>query len=122
MLDSSWEYFAEALANAASSDGVLETLANIYLELELNQPGATGAQKDNVLCGVDDAHVFVAKDTRPSGEYLAELALAGIRSLNAQATDFGIMTTPQVCLCLRPNTNHPHYLLFQENVTLCMYY
>eukprot|EP01084_Bolivina_argentea_P286925 492284_1 len=100
MLDSSWEYFAEDLANAASSDGVLEALANIYLELELNQPGATGAQKDNVVCGVDDAQVFVARDTRPSGEYLAELALAGIRSLNAQATDFGIMTTPQLHHCV----------------------
>ncbi len=122
MLDSSWEHFAEDLANATSSDGVLEALANIYLELELDIPGTTGAQKDNVVCGVGGAQVFVARDTRPSGKHLAELALAGIRSLNAQATDFGILTTPQVCLCLRPNAIHPQYLLFQENATLCMYH
>ncbi len=121
MLDSSWEHFAEALANATSSDGVLEALANISLELELKQQpsDATGAQDDNVIvCSVDDAHVFVARDTRSSGEYLAELAWAGIQALNAQVTDFGIMTTPQVCLCIRPNTTYPQYLSFQEPMTL----
>ncbi len=104
MLDSSWEHFAEALANATSPEGVIEALASIYLELELKQPEAMGAQEDNnVVCRVEDARVFVARDTRPSGEYLAELALFGIQALNAQATDFGIMTTPQVCLFLRTN-------------------
>jgi phosphoacetylglucosamine mutase len=45
--------------------------------------------------------VLIGRDTRPSSPLLAELALAGARILGADASDLGVLTTPQLHHCVR---------------------
>ncbi|KGN66058.1 phosphoacetylglucosamine mutase [Cucumis sativus] len=85
MLTQDWEPFANALANASSS----EDLVQLIIEF---------AEKENILLdGSKSAQVLVARDTRPSGEVLLDAAKHGIASIiGVVAHDLGILTTPQL--------------------------
>ncbi|XP_038880074.1 phosphoacetylglucosamine mutase [Benincasa hispida] len=85
MLTQEWEPFANALANAPSSQDLVR-LINEF------------AEKENILLdGSKSAHVLVARDTRPSGEVLLDAAKHGIGSIIwVDARDMGILTTPQL--------------------------
>ncbi|GLD98356.1 hypothetical protein PINS_up007053 [Pythium insidiosum] len=72
---------ATQLANAPA-DKVVEVLDAIVAaeKIDLDQTG----------------NVFIAKDTRPSSEHLAELAREGALVVGGNVLDFGLQTTPQL--------------------------
>ncbi|TMW57920.1 hypothetical protein Poli38472_013394 [Pythium oligandrum] len=81
MLKQSWEKYATQLANAPS-DKVVEVLDSIVAaeKIDLDHAG----------------NVFIAKDTRPSSEHLAELVREGALVIGGNVLDFGLQTTPQL--------------------------
>ncbi|GMF50924.1 unnamed protein product [Phytophthora fragariaefolia] len=81
MLSQRWEKYAMQLANAPQ-DKVVEVLDTIVTaeKIDLDQTG----------------NVFIAKDTRPSSEHLAELAREGALVIGGNVLDFGLQTTPQL--------------------------
>lgn len=81
MLSQKWETYAVQLANAAQ-DKVVEVLDAVVAaeKIDLDQTG----------------NVFIAKDTRPSSEHLAELAREGALVIGGNVLDFGLQTTPQL--------------------------
>lgn len=81
MLTSSWEKYAEQLANAAA-DQVSKELDTI-VALEKIDTTRTG-------------NIFIAKDTRESSEYLSELAREGALLIGGNVLDFALQTTPQL--------------------------
>ncbi|XP_062146160.1 phosphoacetylglucosamine mutase [Alnus glutinosa] len=85
MLSQSWEPFADALANAPTSQHLLQLITEFV-------------EKENIpLEGVRRPEILLGRDTRPSGESLLEAAKQGISSiLGAVAIDKGIVTTPQL--------------------------
>lgn len=85
MLSQGWEPFADALANAPTSQHLLQLITEFV-------------EKENIpLEGVRRAEILLGRDTRPSGESLLEAAKQGISSiLGAVAIDMGIVTTPQL--------------------------
>ncbi|XP_033106770.1 phosphoacetylglucosamine mutase-like [Anneissia japonica] len=91
MLIQDWEAYATKLANA-SNEGFQDVVDEIVN-----------------ACNIDmsvSARVIVARDTRPSSPKLASAVVDAIRSLNADYTDYGILTTPQLHYLVRcVNTN-----------------
>jgi phosphomannomutase len=92
-----WESHAEALANAdgpTAIKAVLETLlaGGAALDLHPAPPAGVAAQPPA-------PHVFLARDTRPTGPGLAAAATAGTQAIagDAAVTDFGLMTTVGSC-------------------------
>ncbi|XP_030471133.1 phosphoacetylglucosamine mutase [Syzygium oleosum] len=85
MLTQAWEPFADALANAADSNHLLQLIIEF-------------AKKEGILIdGHCRAEVLLGRDTRPSGESLLEAAKQGINSIvGSAAVDMGILTTPQL--------------------------
>ncbi|KAK3434701.1 hypothetical protein EUGRSUZ_D02153 [Eucalyptus grandis] len=85
MLTQAWEPFADALANAADSDSLLQLIIEF-------------AKKESIVTdGNCRAEVLLGRDTRPSGESLLEAAKQGINSIvGSAAIDMGILTTPQL--------------------------
>lgn len=85
MLTQAWEPFADALANAADSDSLLQLIIEF-------------AKKESIVIdGNCRAEVLLGRDTRPSGESLLEAAKQGINSIvGSAAIDMGILTTPQL--------------------------
>ncbi|KAL3743365.1 hypothetical protein ACJRO7_018634 [Eucalyptus globulus] len=85
MLTQAWEPFADALANAADSDSLLQLIIEF-------------AKKESIVIdGNCRAEVLLGRDTRPSGESLLEAAKQGINSIvGSAAVDMGILTTPQL--------------------------
>ncbi|KAL4160933.1 hypothetical protein PRNP1_001491 [Phytophthora ramorum] len=81
MLSQRWEKYAIQLANAAQ-DKIVEVLDAVVAaeKIDLDQTG----------------NVFIAKDTRPSSEHLAELAREGALVIGGNVLDFGLQTTPQL--------------------------
>ncbi|RLN47858.1 hypothetical protein BBJ29_002809 [Phytophthora kernoviae] len=81
MLSQKWEKYATQLANS-SQEKVVEVLDSIVTaeKIDLDQTG----------------NVFIAKDTRPSSEHLAELAREGALVIGGNVLDFGLQTTPQL--------------------------
>ncbi|CAI5742667.1 unnamed protein product [Peronospora destructor] len=81
ILSQKWETYAMQLANAAQ-DKVVEVLDSVVAaeKIDLEQTG----------------NVFIAKDTRPSSEHLAELAREGALVIGGNVLDFGLQTTPQL--------------------------
>ncbi|CCI46691.1 unnamed protein product [Albugo candida] len=93
LMTSSWEDYANRLANAAT-DKVLEILDHIVVteKIDLDTTG----------------NVFIAKDTRPSSEHLAEVAREGALAIGGNVLDFGLQTTPQLHHLVRM-WNFEHY-------------
>ncbi|KAF9113785.1 Phosphoacetylglucosamine Mutase [Mortierella sp. AM989] len=82
MLEGSWEAHATALSNAKSNDQLLEYIHSMVnsLKIDLSKP----------------ANVVYGRDTRPSGEALVAAFVDGLKVLDAESTDYGILTTPQL--------------------------
>ncbi|KAG0246292.1 Phosphoacetylglucosamine mutase [Mortierella sp. GBAus27b] len=81
MLEASWEAHATALANAPN-DQLFEAVQSMVntLKVDLTKP----------------ANVVYGRDTRPSGESLVAALNDGLKVLDANGTDYGILTTPQL--------------------------
>ena len=82
MLVSSWEKHATLLAN---SQNAAEIKANIetIIETEAIDMGSK-------------ANVVVGRDTRPSGDPLLWSFIDGVKAMNGNFVDIGIVTTPQL--------------------------
>lgn len=86
MLLQQWEGHATRLANASVSElgGVLADVV--------------------ASCGCDitaPSHLVIARDTRPSGERLAQHLAKAAKLLHSKVTDCGILTTPQLHYVVR---------------------
>jgi len=96
------ERVAEALANGSDIDAQIEALR------QASAPVGRGEEDADESEAPASEHrrrrVLVARDTRESGEALANEALAGIRAMGIDAVDCGEMTTPQL-----------HYLVWATN-------
>ena len=86
MLSPSWEGYATRIANAFPYE-VLQTVSDII----------AGEQIDLSKAG----RVLLARDTRPSGEALAEALREGAEAARALVTDLGVLTTPQLHYAVR---------------------
>ena len=81
MLEASWETIATILANVQDND-LISMLTHI-------------STKENIDLSAP-AMVITGRDTRKSSPVLLNAALAGIRALNGNITDLGLVTTPQL--------------------------
>ncbi|KAL2545343.1 Phosphoacetylglucosamine mutase [Forsythia ovata] len=94
MLSQHWEPFADALTNAADPNTLLQLMDDFATKEKISLEGAYGGE------------VLLARDTRPSGVFLAEAAKQGITSImGVSATDMGVMTTPQLHWMVRSRNN-----------------
>mmetsp|Transcript_5945 Transcript_5945/g.36829 ORF Transcript_5945/g.36829 Transcript_5945/m.36829 type:complete len:567 (+) Transcript_5945:3033-4733(+) len=83
MMDMEWEKYANDLAKAKDSQGMSTCIRKLFKE-------------EGVLLGNHGkACVYIARDTRPSGEELVKAAVAGVTAFSVQVCRLGILTTPQ---------------------------
>ncbi|KAJ2252055.1 hypothetical protein GGI13_003502, partial [Coemansia sp. RSA 455] len=82
MLQQSWEGYCTDMANASSDSQVVDILASI-------------AQLEGIDMSIRPK-VAYARDTRPSGPLLQSALEDGLAALDVEATNFGIVTTPQL--------------------------
>ncbi|KAF2453273.1 N-acetylglucosamine-phosphate mutase-like protein [Lineolata rhizophorae] len=87
MLEASWEPYATMLANAESDDALLSTYESL-------------AQTLNVSASTP-ARVVYARDTRASGSRLVAALVAALESVDTEATDYKLLTTPQLHYIVR---------------------
>ncbi|KAJ3479609.1 hypothetical protein NLI96_g8943 [Meripilus lineatus] len=80
MLESAWEVHATNVANAQTSDALIEVLQNLVktLRIDLTKP----------------ANVIFARDTRPSGPALIESLQDGLQSVGCVGRNAGVISTP----------------------------
>ena len=80
MLESSWEVHATMLANAETTDELIDTLDELIkiTKVDLSKP----------------ARVVYARDTRPSGTNLVAALEDGFEALGAEARSAGVTSTP----------------------------
>ena len=94
MLPTTWEADAEALANAPDAEAMRAVIEKLLATDEpaekLHPPPPAGLAADPPA-----PHVFLARDTRPTGPELAAAASAGATAAGAAVTDLGLATTPQ---------------------------
>ncbi|KAE8797333.1 phosphoacetylglucosamine mutase [Hordeum vulgare] len=85
MMSQAWEPFSDALANAPTPDALLQLVLQFAKDEGITLGGGHSAQ------------VLLARDTRPTGEYLLDVATKGISAIvGSVALDMGILTTPQL--------------------------
>ena len=94
MLPVAWERHAEALANAPGWDAMRAAIATMRTPAEAHLP--KHAHPPPHAADPPPPHVFLARDTRPTGPTLAAAAKAGAEAIGASVTDLGLMTTPQL--------------------------
>lgn len=94
MLPVAWERHAEALANAPGWDAMRAAIATMRTPAEAHLP--KHAHPPPHAADPPPPHVFLARDTRPTGPALAAAAKAGAEAIGASVTDLGLMTTPQL--------------------------
>ncbi|KAJ2599043.1 hypothetical protein H4R99_003859 [Coemansia sp. RSA 1722] len=82
MLQQSWEAYCTDVANAESADELVQTLARIV-------------QDERIDVAVTP-RVAYARDTRPSGPMLQAALEDGLAALGVDASNYGIVTTPQL--------------------------
>ncbi|KAJ2312383.1 hypothetical protein IWW54_002115 [Coemansia sp. RSA 2705] len=82
MLQQSWEGYCSEIANAESNEQVVQVLASI-------------AQAESIDLSITPRVVY-ARDTRPSGPLLQAALEDGLAALGTNATNYGIVTTPQL--------------------------
>ncbi|KAJ2343255.1 hypothetical protein IWW50_001390 [Coemansia erecta] len=82
MLLQSWEGYCTEMANAATDDQVVQVLASI-------------AEAEGIDLAVTPRVVY-ARDTRPSGPMLQAALEDGLAAMSVDATNYGIVTTPQL--------------------------
>lgn len=80
MLEASWETHATLLANAPTTDALIDALEALVrnAKIDLSKP----------------SKVVYARDTRPSGPALISALEDGFKALNVEARDAGVTTTP----------------------------
>ncbi|KAI0801185.1 phosphoacetylglucosamine mutase [Fomes fomentarius] len=80
MLEASWETHATNLANAPTTEALIEALDTLVknLKIDLSKP----------------ARVIYARDTRPSGPALVASLEDGLKAIGAEARNAGVTTTP----------------------------
>ncbi|OXU18825.1 hypothetical protein TSAR_011666 [Trichomalopsis sarcophagae] len=81
MLESSWETIATRLANVQDSQ-VVSTLQEIIKEQNIDTSYP--------------ASVIIGRDTRSSSLPLSQAAVEGVKAMNGNLKDFGVVTTPQL--------------------------
>ena len=94
MLPVAWERHAEALANAPGWETMRAAIATMRTPAEAHLP--KHAHPPAHAADPPPPHVFLARDTRPTGPALAAAAKAGAEAIGASVTDLGLMTTPQL--------------------------
>ncbi|KAJ2778470.1 hypothetical protein GGI15_004172 [Coemansia interrupta] len=82
MLQQSWEGYCTTMANAATTEEVVEVLAHIVQEERIDL--------------TIKPRVAYARDTRPSGPLLQAALEDGLSALDVLASNYGIVTTPQL--------------------------
>ncbi|KAJ1939776.1 hypothetical protein EC988_007221, partial [Linderina pennispora] len=87
MLQQSWEAYCSKLANAASDADVQSVLEEV-------------ARAEKIDTSIK-AKVAYARDTRPSGPLLQGALEDGLEALNVEATNYGIISTPQLHYIVR---------------------
>ena len=94
MLPTTWEADAEVLANAPDAEAMRAVIQKL---LETDEPAETLHPPPPADFAADPPapHVFLARDTRPTGPELAAAASAGATAAGAVVTDLGLSTTPQ---------------------------
>lgn len=94
MLEASWEAHATTLANARSTEELIDVIQHIVdiLNIDTTRP----------------AIVIYGRDTRPTGESLVAALRDGIRAAGAEGRDAGITTTPILHYLVRA-TNSKEY-------------
>lgn len=87
MLEQDWEAYATALVNCPTDKDLADTYAKLAtkLNIDLSAP----------------AKVIYGRDTRPSGHKLVGALAAALASVNAEAVDYKILTTPQLHYLVR---------------------
>lgn len=80
MLEAAWERHATELANAPTTDDLLDAVEALIknLKIDLSKP----------------ANVVYARDTRPSGPSLVAAFQDGLNAMDASGRDEGVTTTP----------------------------
>ena len=80
MLETSWEAHASALANAESTQDLIETIEAVVrsARIDLSKP----------------ARVVYGRDTRPSGPALVAALRDGLAAIGSEIRDAGVVTTP----------------------------
>lgn len=78
----SWEAYATTLANAPSDEQLVQEYNNIITECHIQS--ATKAK------------VVFARDTRPSGAHLVSILVEALKVVDAEYTDYKLLTTPQL--------------------------
>ena len=92
MLPVSWEAHAEALANAPDAEAMRASSSAAREGRARREPAP--ASPPGLAADPPAPHVFLARDTRPTGPDLAAAARARGRA-GAAVTDLGLSTTPQ---------------------------
>ncbi|KAJ1944751.1 hypothetical protein FBU59_002515 [Linderina macrospora] len=87
MLQQSWEAYCSKLANAASDADVQSVLEEVV-------------RAENIDTSIK-AKVAYARDTRPSGPLLQGALEDGLAALDVDASNYGIITTPQLHYIVR---------------------
>lgn len=87
MLEASWEAHATTLANARSTEELINIIQHIVdtINIDITRP----------------AIVIYGRDTRPTGDLLVAALQDGIRAAGAEGRDAGITTTPIVHYLVR---------------------
>ncbi|GFQ82577.1 phosphoacetylglucosamine mutase [Trichonephila clavata] len=93
MIDKEWENYATDLVNI-SDDSLPDSLSMITCSSSINYDVP--------------ANVYLARDTRKSSEFLAKAATDGVKALNGEVKDFGLLTTPQLHFVVYCKS-HPEY-------------
>eukprot|EP00568_Trieres_chinensis_P000174 CAMPEP_0183305548 /NCGR_PEP_ID=MMETSP0160_2-20130417/10246_1 /TAXON_ID=2839 ORGANISM="Odontella Sinensis, Strain Grunow 1884" /NCGR_SAMPLE_ID=MMETSP0160_2 /ASSEMBLY_ACC=CAM_ASM_000250 /LENGTH=630 /DNA_ID=CAMNT_0025468759 /DNA_START=44 /DNA_END=1936 /DNA_ORIENTATION=- len=93
MLAADWEPRAVELVNTDAEDDAVAFIRKTCRDFGwINPFGGGSAPQGTAMCAV----VHVGRDTRFHSPLLADLAIAGVRSLGAIAIDHGVVTTPQL--------------------------
>ncbi|KAJ1893819.1 hypothetical protein LPJ66_005539 [Kickxella alabastrina] len=87
MLQQSWEGYCTEIANASTDAQVVEILSEI-------------AEAEGIDLSVTPK-VAYARDTRPSGPLLLSALQDGLAAMDVDATNYGIVTTPQLHFFVR---------------------
>ncbi|RKP17681.1 hypothetical protein ROZALSC1DRAFT_30549, partial [Rozella allomycis CSF55] len=92
MLESKWEEIAVEIVN---SNNLTQTFLDVTNRLNIGHDTLS--------------NVLIARDTRPSGEELANAAIEGASAIKCQVSNFGLLTTPQCHYLVRSLNTLPPY-------------
>ena len=112
MLESSWEAYATLFANAKDEEALLDAIRKVVnsTKLDLNAKAVVIYARDTRLPPPNLQRG--ANSDRPSGVPLSKSLADGLNAFEAEATDYGVQTTPQLHYLVRclntQGTNAPY--------------